>query len=285
MVSCNIFRICYITPKIPLIFFLLFIALFTKYAYHQEDIYVTLTSWKGRIKFIHNCLENLLQNTIKPKKIILNLAIEEFPNKFSELPKEILFLLKKYQNFEIFWVKKNNNVFKKLIPTINRYKKDLIITVDDDIIYPNDSIEKMLKCYNRLGGKNPVSFGQQSSDWNINGTTINTHYGAGSIVKYKYFNNKINEIYLHTTKSRINKNIKCPDDLLYTYAALLNGYKYIRCKEYTINLNLYIEPHLRIPFSENNSKNFTLLLNQYHNIIRKFIKHKYNITMEKLLKH
>ena len=122
------------------------------------------------------------------------LTIEEFPNKNLELPKELLNLLKENKNFEIFWVKTNNNVFKKLIPTLNRFRNKLIITIDDDILYPKDMIENMIKCYKKLGGKNPVSFGTSSSDWNINGKIIHSHYGAGSIVKYKYFNNKINEI-------------------------------------------------------------------------------------------
>ena len=279
----NIYKISIINKKLFCIL-LLFLLLFPLKVYYHENIYVTLTSWKGRINFIHKGLESLLKNTIKPKKIILNLSIEEFPYKNMELPKEIIFLLKKYRNFEIFWVKKNNNVFKKLIPTISRFKRGLIISVDDDILYPNDLFKNMLKCYNKMGGKNPISFGKNGSDWNINGTIIHSHYGAGSIIKYKYFNNKINEIYLNTTEKRINKNIKCPDDLLYTYAALINGYKYIRCKDYNINLNLYINSTLRIPFSENNSKNFITIQNQYHNIIRKFIKNKYNITFEQLIK-
>ena len=251
--------------------------------YHQEKIYITLTSWKGRISFIHKNLELLLNNAIKPNKVILNLSIEEFPKKYLELPKTILSLLKKYNNFEIFWVKINNNVFKKLIPTLNRFKKDLIITVDDDILYPNDFIENMLKCYYQLGGKNPVSFGTRTSDWNIKGKIIHSHYGGGSIVKYKYFNNKINEIYKNTTIDRINKGIKCPDDLLYTYAALLNGYRYIRCKNYSIKLNIHIPYNKTKSFSENNSKNMKKLLEEYHNIIERFIKNKYNITINNLI--
>lgn len=250
-------KFCFIT--------LLFFLLFPLNVYHHENIYVTLTSWKGRINFIHKGLETLLNNTIKPKKIILNLAIEEFPGKELQLPKEIIYLLKKYRNFEVFWVKKNNNVFKKIIPTINRYKKSLIISVDDDILYPNDLIENMLKCYKKEGGKNPMSFGRKSSDWHINGITIN---------------NKINEIYLNTTEERINKNIKCPDDTLYTYAALINGYKYIRCKDYHINLNLYINS---TTFSQKNKKYYKIR-KQYNNIIRNYIMNKYNITIEKLLK-
>ena len=156
-------------------------------SFHNENIYITLTSWKGRINYIHDNLERLLYNTIKPKKLILNLSIKEFPKKNLELPIEILNLLKEHNNFEIFWVKKNNNVFKKLIPTLNRFKKDLIISVDDDIFYPNDVIENMLKCYKKLGGNNPVSFGRKDTDWKINGKIINSHYGGGSIVSYKYY--------------------------------------------------------------------------------------------------
>lgn len=208
---------------------------------------------------------------------------EEFPKKNLELPIEILNLLEKYNNFEIFWVNKNNNVFKKLMPTLNRFKRDIIITVDDDILYPNDLLENMLKCYKKLGGNNPVSFGTKSSDWNINGKIIHSHYGGGSIVSYKYFNNKINEIYKHTTKDRINKGIKCFDDVLYTYAALLNLYKYKRCKDYFITLNLHISPNKSRPFSENNNKRIGIVLNQYHNIIERYINSQYNTTIEQLI--
>ena len=139
-------------PKLKiLLFFLLSFIFQTNF---NENLIVTLTSWKGRINFISKNLERLLNNTIKPKKLILNLAIEEFPSQNLELPQEILKLLKKYKNFEIFWVDKNNNVFKKLIPTLNRFKNDLIITVDDDILYPYNLIENMLKCYKKYGGNN-----------------------------------------------------------------------------------------------------------------------------------
>ena len=110
--------------------FLMLIIFFLFFSYtlrNREKFYITLTSWKARINYIHKNLENLLTNKIKPKKIILNLALEEFPNKNYELPKEILHLLKKYKNFEIFWIKENNNVFKKLIPTLNRFKNDITI--------------------------------------------------------------------------------------------------------------------------------------------------------------
>jgi hypothetical protein len=271
----------FIKCKITMIFIIFLLCIIS--FYQNENIYITLTSWKGRINYIHNNLERLLNNTIKPKKLILNLSIEEFPKKNLELPIEILNLLKKYNNFEIFWVKKNNNVFKKLIPTLNRFKKDLIISVDDDIFYPNDLIKNMLKCYKKLGRNNPVSFGQKGTDWKINGKIINSHFGGGSIVSYKYFNNKINEIYKYTTEDRINKGIKCFDDVLYTYASLLNGYKYIRCKDYYVKHYSKINPHLRRPFFDIRNKQHNILSYQYHKIIKNYIKNKYNISVEQLI--
>ena len=245
----------------------------------KEKVIITMTSWKKRIKKSNKALEILLANTYIPNKVILNLAIEEFPKKNKELPKNILNLLK-FKNFEIFWVKKNNNVFKKLIPTLNRFKNDLIITTDDDILYPFDFIENILKFYIKNGSNKPMSFGSKYSDWKIGKLKINSHYGAGSIVKYEYFKEKLNELYKETTENLINRKIKCYDDLLYTYAAILNGYKYLRVNEY--NIKIYVDKSIPLgyPFSKKNQK----ALNNYHKVIRKYIFNKYNITFENLIK-
>ena len=249
-----------------------------------EKLLVTLTSFKDRITKINRTLEILLNNTIKIDRLILNLAIEEFPNKLSDLPNNILNLLKRYHNFEIYWVEKDIKVFKKLIPTINRFKNDLIVTVDDDILYPRDMLEKMLNCYKKYGSRYPVSFGGPNSDWNINGHLIYSHFGAGSIVKYKYFNDKMKILYEFTTKDLINKGIKCFDDVLYTYSALLNGYHYKRCKEYSISSYIQNSPKLPNPFSQNYNKQIRKLVYNYHNIIQSFIKIKYNININDLVK-
>jgi hypothetical protein len=117
-----------------------------------------MTSWKKRVNIVHESLLSLINNYPKPDKVVLNLAIEEFPNKNKDLPESLLSLLQ-YDNFEIFWVKKNTNVFKKLIPTLYRYKDDLIVTTDDDIIYPNNLIEIIVNEYRERNTNNPMSFG------------------------------------------------------------------------------------------------------------------------------
>ncbi len=249
----------------------------------KEKVIVSMTSWKKRIINTHKPLEILINNTYKPDKIILNLAIEEFPKKNSELPKSILKLLK-FNNFEIFWVYKNNNVFKKLIPTINRFKNDLIITTDDDIIYPYDLIENVIKNFIKFGSNKPMSFGSKYSDWIINNSRINTHYGACTIVKYEFFQEKLNEMYKETTEELINQNIKCFDDLLYTYAALLNGFQYLRIKNYSVKNYQTNSNFQNFPFSEKYSIKIKNQMNDYHNLLRNYIFDKYNVTAAQLIK-
>ena len=250
----------------------------------NERILVTMTSWKARINDCYRTLEILINNSIRPDKVFLVLAKEEFPNKLNDLPSNLLNLRNKYNNFEIKWVDKNTNVFKKLIPIIDKYRDDLIITTDDDILYPKDLIENVIQAYINDGAWRPLSFGSYHSDWKINDNIkINSHYGACSIVKFKYFGEHLWELYKKTTLERINTGIKCYDDVLYTYAALLNGYKYKRCETYSVRKYVLNSPQLSSPFSENNSKNNLELLKDYHNCIRKYISNKYNKTIEELV--
>jgi hypothetical protein len=249
----------------------------------KEKVIVSMTSWKKRIINTHKSLEILINNTYKPDKIILNLAVEEFPKKNLELPKSILRLLN-FNNFEIFWVYKNNNVFKKLIPTLNRFKTDLIITIDDDIIYPYDLIENVIKNFIKFGSNKPMSFGNIYSDWIINKTRINSHFGPCTIVKYEFFQEKLNEMYKETTEELVNKNIKCFDDILYTYAALINGFQYLRIKNYSIKNYVYKSKFQDYSFSENYSEKNKNQSIYYHNLLRNYIFEKYNVTIENLLK-
>ena len=94
---------------------------------------------------------------------------------------------------------------------------------------------------------------------------------------------KVNELYKYTTEDLINKGFKCPDDLIYTYAALLNGYKYKRCKDYFIKVYDYIPPKLSNPFSEFKNQTYVMFVQQYNNIVKEFIKNHYNISIDQLI--
>ena len=246
-----------------------------------EKIIVTMTSWKKRINVCHKTIERLLKNTLKPYKLILNLAIEEFPKKELQLPQTLLNLTKKYSYFKINWVKKNNNVFKKLIPTLYKYKKDIIITVDDDVNYPNFLIEKIIREFRRKGSKSPMSFGGKPTDWWVNKfIKLPAHYGACSVVKFDFFKYKLLELYYKTTEKRIKKGIKCFDDFLYTYAALLNGYRYKRSKRFSCRRYVSSTPLLKGGFS--NIRHKKREWKKYHRVIRNYIKAKYHVSFKDL---
>ena len=106
-------------------------------------IIVSMTSWPKRIKNVALVINSLLNQTIEPDLIELNLSINQFPNKEKDLPKELNLLLSKKNKIEINWVEKNTGVFKKIIPTIKKLYglNYYLLSVDDDIIYRKDYIE------------------------------------------------------------------------------------------------------------------------------------------------
>ena len=104
-----------------------------------------MTSWPKRIKNVPTVINSLLNQTIEPDLIELNLCIKEFANKEKDLPKDLNILLLK-KNIEINWVEKNTGVFKKIIPTIKKFYglNYYLLSVDDDFIYREDYIELMI---------------------------------------------------------------------------------------------------------------------------------------------
>ncbi len=247
--------------------------------FYKEKLILTMTSWKARIKHVYKTLEILLNNSVRPNKVILNLATDEFPKKNAELPKSLLNLLK-YDNFEIYWVKENTNVFKKLMPTLNRFKNDIIMTVDDDVRYPYDLIENTLKEFLRNKQRNPMCFGGIFSYWRW--FHVFSHFGPCSIVKYKFLKSTLFDLYNNTTVERIRKGIKCYDDLLYTYAVLLNGYRYKRGR-YSMLYFYKHSPRLKFPFSEGYRRRNKIRQWKYHYAIRNYISKKYNNTIGNIL--
>lgn len=107
-------------------------------------IIISLTSWKKRISTVHKTIQTLLSQTLKPYKIVLYLASSEFPYGEKELPNELKKL--KSEIFEIKWTDDIKS-YKKLIPAIAEFKNEIIITVDDDLLFSSEMIEKLVRGY------------------------------------------------------------------------------------------------------------------------------------------
>lgn len=108
----------------------------------KEKIVVSLTTYNKRTKTVYKTIESIFNQTTKPDKIILWLDKDEF--NINNIPKTLKKQIK--QGLEIDFYH-NIKSYKKIVPTLKKHPNDIIITTDDDILYPKDFIEKLYNAY------------------------------------------------------------------------------------------------------------------------------------------
>lgn len=242
----------------------------------DEKIIVSFTSWVKRIHLCANVFKMMLNQTKLPDKIVLNLSIEEFPNKENDLPTDLIEIVSSNNDkCEIYWVEKNTKPYKKLIPSLLRFPDDVIITIDDDIPYPNNFVEIMYDEYLSWDKQCPITSGDY--EWE---NDIYTHYGGFTLVKKEFFGDYIFDLYENLYLK--NEELFPFSDPIFTYAVLLNGKRY----KFTEKLNMNA---IRLKCWQRNdsiSKLNTIVYKQKitheHQLIRKYIKEKYNKTYTQL---
>lgn len=103
---------------------------------------VSLTSYGRRIdNVLYYTLVSLLRQTYPPDMIVVWLDVETRNDK--NLP-EHLNRLRDYGVYYYYYYEDIRS-YKKLIPSIIKYPNDIIITVDDDMIYSNNLIESLVR--------------------------------------------------------------------------------------------------------------------------------------------
>lgn len=108
----------------------------------KQELTVSLTTFGARIYDVHVVVESLMLQTVKADKIILWLSRDEFsPDGIPEILK-----MQEKRGLTICYCKDIKS-YKKLVPAIADYPDDLIITADDDVVYPIDHIERLYKAY------------------------------------------------------------------------------------------------------------------------------------------
>ena len=108
----------------------------------DNDVVVSLTTFGNRIHNVHLAIESIMQGTVKPNKIVLWLAEDEFKNK--NLPKTLQ--LQQERGLEIEYCQDLRS-YKKLIPSLSKYSDSCIITIDDDAMYEYDLIERLINTH------------------------------------------------------------------------------------------------------------------------------------------
>ena len=119
----------------------------------NRKIIVSMTSWPKRIEQAYNTIESIFNGTILPDYFVLNLSLDEFPNREKDLPNSLILLAQNNKSFILNFVEGNTRTFKKIIPTIQLFMDKgnyYIITVDDDKLYSSNFIDIMVSTISSL---------------------------------------------------------------------------------------------------------------------------------------
>lgn len=109
---------------------------------------VSLTSYGKRIHTIHRVIESTFQQTCKANRVILYLSNEEYKCA-EELPLVLQFQMSR--GLEVRFVHDLRS-YKKLIPALTEFPDATIITVDDDVYYPMNMIERLVNAHHAHPG-------------------------------------------------------------------------------------------------------------------------------------
>lgn len=104
-------------------------------------VVVSLTTHGKRINDVCFTIESLMQQTVKANKIVLWL---DDRLKDSPLPQSLV--RQQARGLEVRYTKDIRS-YTKLIPALREYPDSIIITVDDDVAYDFDLIEKLTNAY------------------------------------------------------------------------------------------------------------------------------------------
>lgn len=108
-----------------------------------NKVIVSLTSFPARIDKVYLCINSLLRQSLNADKIILWLADSQFPDGYG-VPKKLLDLVG--NDFEIRYCKDLRS-YKKIFYTAQEFQGDVIITVDDDTLYPESWLFGLITTY------------------------------------------------------------------------------------------------------------------------------------------
>lgn len=111
----------------------------------SRRLVVSMTSYPGRIRMLMPVLESLYAQSRKADEILLWLAEEQFPGKEADLPRELV-QLASANRLTIRWCD-DLKPHKKYFYALQEYPEDIIVTVDDDLLYSENLLSSLYASY------------------------------------------------------------------------------------------------------------------------------------------
>ena len=112
------------------------------YKCYNPKIIVSLTSFKTRLLTIDRVIDSILEGTLIPDKIVLTLFYKDYYLISKEINE---YFIKK--NIELIIVNIDIRPHKKYFFSMQKYPYDIIINIDDDILYEKSTIESLYYNY------------------------------------------------------------------------------------------------------------------------------------------
>ena len=249
----------------------------------HSRIVVSLTSYPARINTVWITVETLLNQTMKPYKVILWLAREQFPH--GKLPKRLVALQKR--GLEISYCE-DLMPHKKYYYTMQKYSDYFVVTADDDIFYPEDHLEKLWQGYEKYPGNiichwsHKIAYDKEGrfvsyNELKSNGEEIPSFltlavgcngvlYPPSALCEEAFNIEKIKRISLYT------------DDLWLKCMSVLNDVKVVNCNETTLIYYNILEAQKSGLWQNNtkdenrNNKAWKVLMEEYPEVKQKLLK-------------
>lgn len=107
------------------------------------EIIVSLTTHGRRLYEVYLGIESIMQGSVKPDRIVLWLSKDL---QASTLPQTLL-----NQIGRGLIIKYTDDIgpYTKLVPALKEYSDSVIVTIDDDILYPYDTLEMLVSAYKK----------------------------------------------------------------------------------------------------------------------------------------
>lgn len=116
----------------------------------KEKLIVSMTSFPAAVEYAQEAVKSLLKSSLIPDKIILYLTFSQFGDE--GLPLQLLKLQEENQVFEIRDYPHDIRSYRKLIPALLDFPEDVIVTVDDDVIYHPEMLSQLMDLHSKYPG-------------------------------------------------------------------------------------------------------------------------------------
>lgn len=200
----------------------------------QKELIVSLTTHSHRIEKVGLAIQSIMDQTLKADKIVLSINKEKFNNE--NIPNTLKLL--ENRGLTINYCK-DIGPYTKLVPVLKIHPESIIVTVDDDLIYPRNLLETLYKAYEiepnfihclRMHYMKFASSGEIKpySEWDLcSGTTKADNYvfptGVGGVLYPPHSFN--DEVFNEDAFMKLSPNA---DDVWFKAMSLLNN---VLCKK------------------------------------------------------